>query len=261
MDFKLRGLEMHSSRMWRWQSISRAFEVMEKTNLNALIFHQNDLIDQLVIPRAYFSEELMLQRWPVRLHTIDNNKQYIRKVIREAKLRGIRFFLEVKEIWYHEGILEFFPQLRKPDGALCPTDPFWWDFLSGKTQELLEDVPDIAGIIVSPATRESKISISTNRCSCDRCQKTSPLDWYTNLLGAMYDPLESKGKVLAVRDFSYTAEQQSLAINAASKVSGDIVIALKNTPHDYYPTFPNNPRIGDTCGLEQWVEFDTWGQF
>jgi hypothetical protein len=39
----------------------------------------------------------MFARWPVRAHTIDNNKQYIRRVIRETSRRKIRFSLEVKE--------------------------------------------------------------------------------------------------------------------------------------------------------------------
>ena len=50
-------------------------------------------------------------------------------------------------------------------------------------------------------------------------------------------------------------------MQAATRCSRDIVIAMKNMPHDYYPTFPNNPRIGNTGDRPQWVEFDCWGQF
>jgi len=38
-------------------------------------------------------------------------------------------------------------------------------------------------------------------------------------------------------------------------------MAMKNTPHDYYPTFPDNPRIGRADGHPQWIEFDCWGQY
>jgi hypothetical protein len=130
-----------------------------------------------------------------------------------------------------------------------------------KQRELLDAVPDLAGVIVSPGTRESKVSISTNTCRCPRCQATDPTDWYTQLLAAMHRPLAERGKSFAVRDFSYSADQQSRMLEAARRVSGNIVISLKNTPHDYYPTFPHNPRIGHTGGLRQWIEFDTWGQF
>jgi hypothetical protein len=261
MGFDLRGLEIHSSRMWRWASVRRALGLMEKVGLNALIFHQNDLIDQLVLPRSAFSEELMWERWPVRMHIVDGNRHYVQRVIRECHRRGIRFFAEVKEIWYPEGFLELFPELVGANGAVCPTNPLWWTFIEEKVTELFDLVPDLDGIIVSPASRESRASIAANSCLCDRCATISPVDWYSQLIAALHGPTSSRGKTLVVRDFSYTAAEQSLAIDAASRVSGDIVMALKNTPHDYYPTFPSNPRIGNTGSQPSWVEFDTWGQF
>lgn len=259
--FELRGLEIHTSRMWQLQAVERAIDFMSRTGLNALIFHRNDLIDALVFPTRYFSSDLMWRRWPVRMHTIQNNRQYINRVVREAKAAGIAFYAQVKELWYPEELLELVPELRNRDGSLCPNDPFWWEFLGSKMDELLSVVPDLAGVIVSPGTRESRVSISTNKCRCDRCARSDAREWYTQLLNTMYRPLAEKGKTLVVRDFAYTAEQQSLILDAANACSDRIVIALKNTPHDFYPTFPTNPRIGHSGEHPQWVEFDTWGQF
>jgi hypothetical protein len=188
-QFELRGLEIHTSRMWQWAAVERALDFMTPTGLNALIFHRNDLIDQLVFPEDYFSVDLMWKRWPVRMHTIQNNRHYIAKVVRAAKERGIAFYTEVKEIWYPEELLEIFPALRKADGTLCPNDPLWWEFLEKKMRELLAVMPDIAGVIVSPGTRESKISISTNKCECERCKSTDAKTWYYKLLDALYRPL------------------------------------------------------------------------
>jgi hypothetical protein len=259
--FSSRGLEFHSSRMWQWAQVEEALDFMQKFGLNSLIFHQNDIVDHLVFPHALFPEEMMWKRWPVRLHSIYQNRHYINKVVREAQRRGIGFYLEVKEIWYVDQVLEQRPELRNPDGSMCASHPFWWELVDMKFRELLDAVPGLAGVIVSPGTRESKVSISTNTCQCPRCQATDPTDWYTDLLRAMHRPLAERGKTFAVRDFSYSADQQSRMLDAARRVSPDIVISLKNTPHDYYPTFPHNPRIGHTGGLRQWIEFDTWGQF
>lgn len=259
--FDLRGLEIHSSRMWQWKQVELAFDVMTKTGLNALIFHQNDLVEQLVLPAKYFSSDYMWKKNPVRYHTIMNNRHYINRVIREAKEKGIKFYAEVKEIWYDEGLLELVPELRNPDGSMCASNPFWWEFIEQKMRELVKAVPDIAGIIVSPGTRESKVSISNNMCKCDRCRDYSALEWYYKLLDAMYRPLAENGKTLTVRDFAYSAAQQSYIMKAATKCSDNIIISLKNTPHDYYPTFPNNPEIGHAGNHPQWIEFDTWGQF
>ena len=259
--FDLRGLELHSSRMWQWSHIERTIEVMEKTGMNALIFHQNDLTDQLVFPVKYFDEEEMWRRNPVRMHTIFNNRHYIAKVIRALRRRGMGFFLEVKELWYPENLIERYPQALREGGRLCPFDPFWWDFIEAKYGELFDVLPDIGGVIVSAGTRESRVSISTNRCSCPECRGRSPVEWYTKLLGAMYAPVRRHGKTLAVRDFSYSSANQRNMIDAAGAISSDIVISLKNTPHDFYPTFPNNPSIGNCGGHRQWVEYDAWGQF
>ena len=259
--FSFRGLEFHSSRMWQWAQVERALDFMQESGLNALIFHQNDIIDHLVFPMPFFPYEVMRARWSVRMHSIYQNRKYMQKVVREAKRKDIGFYLEVKELWFHDNLLDVVPELRNVDGSICPANPFWPKFLDIKMRELLDVLPDLAGLIVSPGTRESRVSIAANTCTCERCKGLDPLEWYRGLLGAMRAPLVEKGKTLAVRDFSFTADHQSLMIEAAKACADDIIISLKNTPHDYYPTFPTNPCIGHTMGLRQWVEFDTWGQF
>jgi hypothetical protein len=260
IQFQFRGLELHNSRMWRWASVERVLDIMDRLDMNALIFHQNDLIDQLVRPKAYFSDELMWQRWPVRRTIIHTNILYLQQVIQKAKNLGIDFYIEVKEIWYHESLLEVVSGLRNSDGIVCPTNPFWFEFMEKKVEELLEALPDIAGIIVSPATRESKISISANPCNCERCRQTDPKEWYKQMLGAMYKPLAHYRKKLIVRDFSYTADQQNSVLDAAAEISKEIIVGLKNVPHDFWPTYPDNERIGHT-GLKEFIEFDVWGQY
>lgn len=257
----MRGLEIHNNRMWRWSAVEQALAFMAKTGLNALIFHQNDLIDSLVTPKAYFTQEMMYKRWPIRRSTIVSSQLYIRQVIRKARSMGIDFYFEVKELWYPESLLELFPDLRTADGKICPTNPFWFEFLEVKIRELLGVLPDFAGIIISPATRESKVSIAATPCGCDRCRTTDNGDWYRQMLTAMHKPLSERGKSLIVRDFTYSVEEQGSVVEAASAVSPDIIVALKNVPHDFWPVFPNNARIGDTGGLRQWVEFDVWGQY
>ncbi|GEA16014.1 hypothetical protein E308F_22580 [Moorella sp. E308F] len=259
--FEVRALEIHGPMMWQLQYVERVLDFMREMGMNALVFHQNDLIDQLVYPQGYFSQGIMWERWPTRDAKISNNRYYINTVIKRARQIEIDFFAEVKEIWYPEGILELVPELRNPDGSVCATHPFWWEFMEAKVSELLEVVPEIAGIIVSPASRESLVSISANRCKCERCRNYNPEDWYFKLIESMYRPLSKKGKILVIRDFAYRADQQSLAVKAATRCSEEICIALKNTPHDFYPTFPDNPVIGTVGNHPQWIEFDTWGQF
>ena len=242
--------------------VDRAIKFAEAHGLNGLIFHCNDLLDRLILPSKYFTKQVCLENWPVREATLMNNQYYMHGVLKKCKDAGLNFFAEVKEIYYPQDILELYPNLRKENGAICATDPFWWEFIEEKVSEFTRRFPTAAGIVVSPGTRESMVSFAANRCTCERCKNYNVDDWYKNLIAAMYRPLAKAGMRLVVRDFSYTADHQFAMVEAARSVSKDIAMALKKAPHDYYPTFPDNPAIG-CCGsdMRQWVEFDTWGQY
>lgn len=260
-NFSWVGLEFHNNRMWKWASVEKAFRFMDTFKMNALIFHQNDLLDQVVLPEKYFTEEEMWAYWPIRYCGIGSRGKYLKKVIEECEERGIAFYLEVKEIWYPEAILDKFPALRSEEGHICPTDPFWFSFFRDKVTELLDKFPGIAGLIVSPATRESKVSIAAGQCRCERCRNTSEKQWYDQYLKAVYEPLSSKGKRLIVRDFAYEKKSQSALVEAVGECAVDVVTALKNVPHDFWPTFPNNPAIERETVGEKWIEYDAWGQY
>ena len=265
-EFEVRGLEIHSRRMWEWQSIFSAFSLMEKLNLNTLILHQDNLQDSVVWPEKYFPRDVRMERQSIqggqtRGVFIDTAIEYMRNVASEAQKRKIKLFFEVTEIEFADGLAELHPEILGAKGTICPTNPFWWDFLNAKYTELFKVLPDLEGVIVSPGTRESKISIATKTCDCESCSTTTASQWYENLIRSIFEPIVSHGKTLVVRDFAYTKSDQALVMDAAQRVSTNIVASLKNTPHDFYITFPNNPRIGHMGKMQQWIEFDAWGQF
>ena len=260
-DYKDRLLEIHGSNMWNGYHIQRAIEFAKQFNLTGMIFPCNDLIDRAIKPDRYFSPDVSLLSYNNRDGDTKNYKYYLKNVIDKITDAGLEFYVEEKEIYYPHEILEEFPQLRKENAAVCPTDPFWWEFLEEKIREFVCRFPKVSGIIVSAGTRESMVSLAANKCTCDRCENYSVDQWYRELISAMFRPLNQAGKKLIVRDFSYTADHQYAMVEAAAAVSPDIIMALKKVPHDYYPTFPDNPTVGNCNGMEQWIEFDTWGQY
>ena len=169
-SFSFRGYEIHSSRMWMQGQVDLALDFAKKQELNALIFHQNDLVNQLIFPEKYFDNDVMWAYWPVRRQGTLYRRDYINGVIKKAKCMEIDFYLEIKEIDTVDAIFEMRPELRNSDGTICPNHPFWLEFLDTKFTELFELYPDLAGIIVSLGTRESPVSIAANRCSCERCK-------------------------------------------------------------------------------------------
>ncbi len=260
-DFAVRGLEFSGTGIWQWKTIDRALDLMERLDFNTLLVHQNDLPDFLVWPRAYFPDDFMYARNPVRTVLTCNGRNHIREVVRRARHRNIQVYLEAKEIGYPDGLIELHPELMEIKGVVCPTHPFWWPFERERYAEVLKEIPDLAGVMFSCGTRESKVSLAAHNCTCARCRSYDASEWYANLIRAVHAPLKAAGKKLVVRDFAYRRTDQDLVVNACAKVSPEIVVSLKNTPHDFYPVFPDNPRIGNAGGNPQWAEFDAMGRF
>lgn len=259
--YKDRILEIHGYNMWNMFHVDRAIQFAKKFKMTGIIFHCNELIDKMVFPEKYFTKDELLKYNPVRNSVTKSNRYYLRSVLDKCREAGLEFYAEVKEVYFPYDLLTKYPELRKNNGQLCATDPFWWEFLQAKYEEFFQLFPEVAGISVSPGTRESMVSLAANRCTCDRCKDYDPDLWYHNLIEAMYKPISKAGKRLIIRDFSYTKKHQFAMVDAASSVADDVVMSMKMVPHDYYPVFPDNPAVGNTGKLGQWVEYDTWGQF
>lgn len=275
-DFKVRALEIHSMYIMDFKTVVKSLDFMQENGLNTLILHRNDLIDMMVYPAKFFggtreSYDNIFDRFSdiykkvteytqYRKNSTYQRRAYFKRVFFEAKKRGIDVYIENKEIIFPEIILEFYPHLVK-NGAICVNEPFWIDFITEKYTEFFSEFPECKGIITSVSTRESRASIVANRCKCDLCKNSSKQDWTRNVLEAMYRPIHKAGAQLVVRDFVYHAATHNEITDVLANLPEDVIIAIKNTPHDYYPTFPDNERIANCDHHRKWIEFDVWGQF
>lgn len=260
-QYKDRLLEIHGYNMWNMYHVDRAIQFAEKYHMTGIIFHCNDLVDRMVFPEKYFSKDELLSYNPVRNSITKSYRYYLTSVLDKCEKAGLEFYAEVKEVYFTYDLLTKYPELRKENGQLCATDPFWWQYLEDKYDEFFSLFPRVSGISVSPGTRESMVSLAANRCTCERCRNYDADMWYHNLIKAMDKSATKAGKRLIVRDFSYTKKHQFAMVDAARSVSDKIFMSMKMVPHDYYPVFPDNPAIGNTSPLGQWVEYDAWGQF
>ena len=181
-DFKDRLLEIHGSNMWSGYHVNRAIEFARRYDMTGIIFHANDIIDKAIKPDRYFSPNESLLKFNNRDGDTKNYKYYLKNAIDKITDSGLEFYAEVKEIYFAYEILEQMPGLRKENGALCPTDPFWWEFLDAKLEEFASRFPRVSGVIVSAGTRESMVSLADNRCTCERCKGYSMDEWYRRLI-------------------------------------------------------------------------------
>ena len=262
MGFTFRGFEMHGWRMWQRARIEQALAFIRAHGMTALVLHEPDIMHQLVFPRAFFDPYAQWKGAPTRRgeNAIHNNRAYFEHVMYLAANQGTELWLEVKELAFPDEVLQARPELVKA-GVVCPSEPFWRDFITAKTEELLADFPLLAGLILSPGSPEGRASRVQAKCGCALCAATPLVDWYCGIIEAMHAPLAARGKRLAVRDFAYQPADHAPLIEAVGRQPRDVIFCVKTTPHDFYPTFPDNPAFGRLPDRPQWVEYDVQGQY
>ncbi|MGE4465211.1 MAG: hypothetical protein AB7D32_09570 [Sphaerochaeta sp.] len=247
--------------------------------MNTLIFHENNIVDKIVWPGfvyGYEGEDLrsysiyranmykeIYYRTPSPYVFCDELlifRDLMKTILGQAKELGLAIYLQSKEIWFPEILYE--RQDLMKNGKMCPSEPWWWEnFLPKKYEELLQNFPEITGIVTSTGTKESRISLAHQKCQCDKCKAMSMEEWQRNVIMGIYEPLHRHGKKLVVRDFSYYADEQNGIRSGLLDLPEDVIISIKNVPQDYYQTFPNNKLIGHVGAHEQWIEYETYGEY
>ncbi len=53
-DFEIRAIEVHSMYAWDYRWIRKVLDFASRTNLNTLVLHRNDIVDQVVFPGLVF---------------------------------------------------------------------------------------------------------------------------------------------------------------------------------------------------------------
>lgn len=254
----------------------RRLRFMVANDMNALILHEPGIVDKIIFPAAFLGgkseganlSELYEQideniyRYALRENLNPFRRDYLKQLIAEAAEVGVDVYLEDKELWFKDFILKSHPEVLN-HGVFCPSKEFWYkEFLPAKYTELFIMLPQLAGVMTSFGTGESRLAIANMySCDCEQCKTLDPAQWHFNMVMGMYQPFKKAGKKLIIRDFIYHKEEQDQFAKALDELPIEIVLSLKNTPHDFYPTFPNNPLIGKVGQREQWIEYDVYGQY
>ncbi len=255
-DRPLIALEIHDVSIWEPSRVLPIVDTMQRWGYNALVLHQNDLLDactQLDLTANYGVADL-------RLKKVRNNAAWLNWLTARLARFDARLFLEIKEPSYHDHVLELMPALLGPDGQPDPMHPSWQQLCRRKTSELLARVPGIGGLIVNLSSPESRVSVPDHIAT-----HGEPPDrgaWLDAMIAAFHDPLAAAGKALFVRDFSYTADMQSEVLAAVDRCDGGVGgvgASVKITAHDYFPEFPENPAARMTTS-DVIFEFEAFGE-
>ena len=248
------ALEIHDISLWDASRVLPIIDTMENWGYNALVLHQNDLLDiatQLGLTANYGVSDLRLKK--VRNATAWLNRLVDRLVRFDAKL-----FLEIKEPSFHDYALEIYPDLLGEHGLPDPTSPSWCAFCEAKTKDLLARVPGLGGLIVNLSSPESRVSVP-DYLAVSASEPMDMKDWFRQMIAAFHKPLAAADMALYVRDFSYTADMQSDVLNAVDAYDGKVGASVKITAHDYFPEYPENPAAHMT-NAPMIMEFEAFGE-
>ena len=257
-----RGLEYHGKSFWSHKNVEYALDIIRDYEMNAIVIHDSDFMTDFIYPSAILNPFAPWSGAPARRgeNALQNNIYYFKDLLKRASRKNIDVWIEVKELTFPDEIIEKFPNLIE-NGVICPTNPFWEELLRAKYKDLVEWYPSIKGVIVSAGSPEGKTALSQKKCKCPRCVSTKLSDWYLSILKPMYEVLKRKEVKLSVREFSYTVEHQVAITDAMNRMPEDVIYCIKVTPHDFYPTFPDNTLITEVKNRSKWVEYDTMGQY
>lgn len=229
------ALEVHDATLWEPSRILPLVDRMERYGYNALVLHQNDLLDaatQLGLVANYGVSDL-------RLKKVRNVAAWLNRLVNRLDLFGARLFLEIKEPSFHDYALELYPDLLGADGQPDPQAGPWAAFCRAKVDDVLTRVPGLGGLIVNLSSPESRVSLPDFLAI--RSAELDRTEWFDAMIAAFHEPLRAQGKDLYVRDFSYTEDMQSDVLSAVDRCDGAVGASIKITAHDYFPEFPENP--------------------
>jgi hypothetical protein len=256
------ALEISGDSMWDPQSIDAALSFMGTHDMDALVFHDSDMLNKITFPTAFFQPFSSWGAAPPRRgeNVIYNCRAYVKRISELCARSGFEFLLELKEIGFPDEVLELHPELLN-GGVVCPSNPFWGEFIKTRYDEVCRDFPELNGFIVSVGSPEGRASLTSRRCRCDRCTELSDVAWHRWIVSSIHEAVSPYGKRLVIREFSYTPRDQRAVIEALSTLPVEIEFCIKPYARDYYLPWPDNGALSELTDRPRWLEYDVHGQY
>lgn len=253
--FAFRAIETNEPLHWNGTWLDRVLEMMQPRGFNALVCHQNDLLDEL----THLDHHDATGVGDLRSKMVKSRVAWMRRL--SSKLRGqsAELFLQVKEPSFADYIPQLFPKVVDADGNINPLHPVWADILKRKVSAVLDAIPELGGLIVSLSSPESRISPE------DYARQHGAPDfdfseWLERMIEAAHAPLLAAGKTLIVRDFTYGRERHDQTVAALNRNREGFAASIKISPRDYFPDFPNNAAAARLDKVPVVFEFEAFGE-
>lgn len=204
------------------------------------------------INHLQLSHDLVMDLQEVR----DTGRQkLVNSLISKAHVAGIKEVV----VWDHALYnLKYYPDEYKtgPGGTINLDNDAFWDWFRQDYRNMLQLIPDIDGIVLT--------FIETGARAEN--QFSEKLKTGAEKLAAVVDAVaevvcEEQGKKLYIRTFAYTDAEYMNTIGCIGHIkSNKIILMMKETPHDFFLTHPNDKYAG-TINRPTIMEFDAGNEF
>lgn len=182
-------------------------------------------------------------------------REVVSKLVNYAHKKGVKEVV----LWDHALYgLDYYPKQFKsgPGGTIDLDNPGFWSWFKADYREMMKLVPEADGLVLT--------FIETGA----RAEKQHSLKLKTNeeKLAAVVDAVASVvcdelDKKLYIRTFAYTDAEYSNTIGCLEHIkSQKVVLMMKETPHDFFLTHPNDKYAG-TINRPTIMEFDCGNEF
>lgn len=252
-DFFL-GLEIHDVSIWDVKRTLHACDVMEERGYNALILHENDLLDATTQVGDNANFGVADLRWK----KVSNRLAWLNKLTKRLDQFGAKLYLEIKEPSFHDYLIESYPEILDDTGKVNALSHVWAQICREKTEQIIKNVPLLGGLIVTLSSPEARVSLQDY--IADTNKEVDFKAWLSALIDAFHVPLSKVGKDLFVRDFAYTKHWQKETLDVIDCYDGAVGASIKITAHDYFPRFPNNDVAFDVKKAPKIFEFEAFGE-
>jgi hypothetical protein len=234
------------------------------------------------------SGNLKVRSWTILSNNMDNARMTI-KTAKEYEINQLQLshqivhdLMEIRDpvkrkqvneltaLAHHEGIkdvllwdhsfygLGYYPDKFKTGqgGTIDLDNPDFWAWFKQDYRDMLQLVPEINGLVLTFIETGARAEQQYSQLLHSNEEKLAAV------IDAVADVVIKEKKLkLYVRTFGYTENEYANTIGAINHVRNkDIVVMMKETPHDFFLTHPNNRFIGKIARPTV-VEFDAGNEY
>lgn len=226
-----------------------------------VILSDNIPLAELAIRKS--AEEYGASQIQLSHNIIHDLREIRRPKVREnvARLAKCAHSNGVKEVlaWDHNLYgLDYYPkEFRSAEGGRIDLDNSeFWEWFKNDYREMMSNAPDIDGIVLTFIETGARVEAQHSS------KMKTPAEKLAKAVNEIADVVIGEmNKKLYIRTFAYSQQEYRNIVGCIGKLKyPEIILMVKETPHDFFLTHPDNPLVAK-LNRPMVVEFDLGNEY